>query len=147
MKTKLEMSSFAATLTFPGGLPAFEHETQFRLHLDPASEPVGSLRSCVTPSLRFLVVPVLEIEREYALEMAHEDLVLLGLDGETPPVIGIDVECLAILAAREGQPVTANLLAPVVINRRNSRGVQAVRLDSRYSHSHPLAGGPGDVQC
>jgi flagellar assembly factor FliW len=42
-----------------------------------------------------------------------------------------------VLSIREGGP-TANLLAPLVINMRNLKAVQAVAAESGYSHQHVL---------
>jgi flagellar assembly factor FliW len=42
-----------------------------------------------------------------------------------------------VLSIRETGP-TANLLAPIVVNLRNRRAVQAVAAESDYSHQHAL---------
>jgi flagellar assembly factor FliW len=47
--------------------------------------------------------------------------------------------CLAILTVPKEGPVTANLLAPVVVNLATRVAVQAVRADTMYSHRHPIA--------
>ena len=46
---------------------------------------------------------------------------------------------------KAGRSPTANLLAPVVINRASGRAVQAVRSDRVYSHKHPLL--PQEAPC
>ena len=45
--------------------------------------------------------------------------------------------CLTVLSVRETGP-TANLLAPIVVNLRNRKAVQAVAAESDYSHQHAL---------
>jgi len=47
----------------------------------------------------------------------------------------------------EGKMPTANLLAPVVVNLKTRRGLQAIQVDSSYSHQHPVlaAGGRAGV--
>jgi flagellar assembly factor FliW len=52
--------------------------------------------------------------------------------------MGSEVLCLAIVSAQTDGTLTANLLAPVVINLNTRVGVQAVRQDARYSHQHKL---------
>jgi flagellar assembly factor FliW len=47
------------------------------------------------------------------------------------------VACLAILTLPE-RGTTANLLAPVVINIKNMKAVQAIAPDCAYSHQHIL---------
>ena len=70
--------------------------------------------------------------------MTFEDLELIGLETGHQPEIGADVDCLAVLVSPEDGPPSANLLAPIVINRRNRLGTQAIRLDSVYSYAHQL---------
>jgi flagellar assembly factor FliW len=54
------------------------------------------------------------------------------------------VLCLAVLSIRETGP-TANLLAPVVINPKACRAVQAVAEGGGYSHQHALE--PLEAAC
>jgi flagellar assembly factor FliW len=123
----------AAILHFPAGLPGFEHCTRFALLERLPAAPIVFLQSLDQPEVCFLTAPVMEIDPAYQLAMTPEDLNCLGI--QSPK----DVMCLAILAAAEDGRFTANLLAPVVIDRKTRRAVQAVRVDSRYSHQHPLA--------
>jgi flagellar assembly factor FliW len=64
--------------------------------------------------------------------MNNEDLGHLGLTASRQPRIGEDVLCLTVLSMHETGP-TANLLAPIVVNLRNRRAVQAVSVESEYS--------------
>jgi flagellar assembly factor FliW len=123
----------AAILLFPAGLPGFEHCTRFALLERPAAAPIVFLQSLDRPEVCFLAAPVTEIDPAYQLAMTQEDLNCIGIPSAK------DVLCLAILAPAEDGRFTANLLAPVVIDRKTRRAVQAVRVDSRYSHQHPLA--------
>lgn len=125
-------------LDFPSGLPGFDHQTRFLLVERPAAAPVVFLQSLDTPSLCFLAAPMDSIDAQYELAITPDDLRLLGFDQRRVPRPGAEVLCLAILAAPENGPMTANLLAPVVVDLRTRRAVQAVRVDSRYSHQHRL---------
>jgi flagellar assembly factor FliW len=129
----------SAVVTFPGGLPGFENETRFVLVEQPDLAPVVCLQSIDTPELCFLASPVAAFVPGYELNISREDLDRLELDPEDPLQPGPDLLCLAILCAPENGPVTANLLAPVVIHLPTRRAVQAVRTDSRYSHQHAIA--------
>jgi flagellar assembly factor FliW len=125
------------TLQFPAGLPGFEQCTRIALVERPSAAPLVFLQSLDLAEVCFLAAPVTTIDPEYQLSMTLEDLDCLGLESrETAD----DLLCLAILAPSESGKFTANLLAPVVIHQRTRRGVQAVRIDSRYSHQHPLGG-------
>ena len=123
---------------FSSGLPAFEDETQF-LPIEPAaSAPIVFLQSLRQSSLCFLTLPILAVDPQYDLAITLEDLQSLGLDPGRQPRIDADLTCLAVIAVTENGAVNANLLAPILINRRDRRGVQAIRVDSIYSHEYPV---------
>jgi flagellar assembly factor FliW len=54
---------------------------------------------------------------------------------------------LALVSLHDGFSATANLMAPLVINLRNRRGVQAIRQDNLYSHQHPIQPTSTEVAC
>jgi flagellar assembly factor FliW len=122
---------------FPCGLPGFDERRRFMPLRFERSDPLIFLQSLEDPGLCFITVPVLVADPAYRLEMEAEDLEAIGLDGFRQPRIGEDVMCLAVVSARPDGP-TANLLAPVVVNLRNRRAVQAVAAARGYSHQHPL---------
>ncbi|HLJ14301.1 MAG TPA: flagellar assembly protein FliW [Bryobacteraceae bacterium] len=127
-----------AVLEFPHGLPAFEDQTQFIAIERPGYSPLVFLQSLLQPELCFLTLPVTVVEPRYELSVGNEDLTALDLDTMSRPRIGSEVLCFAILSVAENRPTTANLLAPVVVNLKNRRAVQAVRMDAIYSHQHTL---------
>jgi flagellar assembly factor FliW len=127
-------------LEFPAALPAFEDQTSFVIVKRSALGPLVFLQSLANPKLCFITLPMGLIDPGYELELIAEDARLLGLDQTADGAVRdpIDLLCLAMLVVTENRP-TANLMAPVVINLKNRRGVQAVRVDTRYSYQHPLA--------
>jgi flagellar assembly factor FliW len=66
-----------------------------------------------------------------------QDLEALEFSAHHQPRIGAEVLCLAVLSIRK-TGTTANLLAPVVVNLKNYKAVQAVSPESGYSHQHLL---------
>ncbi len=128
-------------IRFPAGLPAFEWELEFLAIERPANAPLVFLQSARTPGLCFLALPIEGIDPNYRPAIIQEDLRALGLAEGRQPRLGIEVRCLAIVAVTGESSVTANLLAPIMINPSNRRGLQAIRLDSLYSHRHPVAEG------
>ena len=134
-------------LDFPHGLPGFETATRFVLKQQPSFAPVSFLKATDTPDLCFLVIPVQSILPDYSLAVTADDLRTLALEETRQPEIGKDALCLAILTAPEQGPLTANLLAPVVINLAAGRGVQAVRSDAVYSHRHVIAALETEAGC
>jgi flagellar assembly factor FliW len=126
-----------STVEFPHGLPGFEERTRFVALTLPGSKPLVFLQSLEERSLCFVTLPALSIDQDYRLEVCDEDLALLGLAPERQPRIGEEVACLAVLTFSESGP-TANLLAPIVINLRSLKAVQAIAPECGYSHQHAL---------
>lgn len=132
---------------FPFGLPAFEEEKSF-VPIDlPGKEPLLFLQSASRPDLCFLCFPVLVVDAAYQLSVPAEDLELLDLSTARQPRIGSEVLVLALLSLKENQAASANLMAPVVINLKNRRAVQAIRGDAAYSPEHPIRGVAREEAC
>jgi flagellar assembly factor FliW len=126
-----------AAMEFPRGLPGFDDRRRFVALQFEDSAPLTFLQSLEIPDLCFITMPVLAVDPQYRLNVSGEDLTELELSPTCQPRIGEDVLCLTVLSLGEDGP-TANLLAPVVVNVRNLRAVQAVAPDSGYSHQHAL---------
>jgi flagellar assembly factor FliW len=101
------------------------------------NDPLIYLQSLEDPALCFITMPILAADPGYRLKVSREDLGRLGLNSGRQPRIGDDVLCLTVLSIRETGP-TANLLAPIVVNLRNRKAVQAVAPESDYSHQFAL---------
>jgi flagellar assembly factor FliW len=126
-----------AAIEFPCGLPGFDDRRRFVALQFEDTAPLVFLQSLEVPDLCFITMPVLAVDPQYRLEVASEDLGQLELPLTCQPRVGEDVLCLAVLSIGESGP-TANLLAPVVVNLRTLKAVQAVAPDSGYSHQHAL---------
>jgi flagellar assembly factor FliW len=122
----------ASALRFPGGLPGFEDHYRFVIVEQRELSPIVFLQSLESADLCFLALPVQVVEPSYEAEISPDDLEAIGLDPSKEYV------CLALLASAENGRLTANLLAPVVINPSTRTAVQSVRSDTRYSHQHAL---------
>jgi len=127
----------ASVLNFPAGLPGFESEQRFIALEQPAHNPLVFLQSLATPDLCFVALPVLAIEPSYELEMDESDLELLALDPSETPATSKGLLRLALVTISESG-ITANLLAPIVINTASLRAVQAISPGQKYSRQHPL---------
>ena len=130
---------------FPLGLPGFEEERSFLLITPLTAKPLVFLQSLGRPELCFVTLPLEVVDPNYQLSVGVEDWKVLGLAGQTPSAVGLEqaardggrMRYLAIISLTDSRP-TANLLAPLVINLEDRRGVQAIRLDNFYSHQHPV---------
>ena len=126
-----------SVLEFPSGLPGFEERRLFLALQFADSKPLVFLQSLDDPGLCFVTLPVLVADPEYSLKVSMEDRELVGLPSTSALRIGPDVLCLTVLSLEESGP-TANLLAPLVVNISNLKGVQAIASESDYSHQHAL---------
>ena len=131
--------SFAAesVFEFPEGLPGFEGLRRFVPVQSPVTAPILFLQSAEDAALCFTTLPVRVVDPRYRLQMVERYLQVLQWPAGRQPRIGEELLCLAVLSIRE-TGTTANLLAPVVVNLKNNRAVQAVAEESGYSHQHPL---------
>ena len=122
---------------FPNGLPGFEERRRFLPVQNPRTAPIVFLQSLEEPSLCFTTLPVWVVDPQYRLRVMEQDLEVLELTADRQPRIGDEILCLAVLSIRN-TGTTANLLAPVVVNLKNYKAVQAVSAESGYSHRHLL---------
>lgn len=129
-----------AVVEFREGIPGFENEMQFLLIERPDLKPLVFMQSLETPGLCFMTLPVFTVAADYRLEMADADRSVLDLPPQ--PVIGRDVACLVIANLHSNGTVTVNLLAPLVIDLKTRRAVQAILSESGYSHEYEVLAEP-----
>jgi flagellar assembly factor FliW len=123
---------------FPTGLPAFINETHFVPIESPQHSPLLFLQSKAQPALCFLALPIQVVDPDYRLAVAREDLVSLDLAPDRQPGLESEVAVLVLLSLHDRLAATANLMAPIVVNLKTRRALQAIRQDSKYSHQHPV---------
>lgn len=114
-------------------LPGFPDRRQFALVTLDEDGVLCALRSLEEPDLRFLVVPPAPFFPDYAPEV--DDAVVSDLG------IGSGDDALVLLVLKAGESLadtTANLLAPVVVNRRTRQAAQVILDDPSLSVRAPL---------
>lgn len=126
-------------LTFPEGLPGFESRRTFVLVPHPVaddapSSPFQWLQSTEDGELAFLAIDPARLFPHYAPRLAPVDLAALELDGEDPPHL------YALLTVPKGDPcgITANLMAPVVVNPVRGLARQVVVNGDEWGLRHRL---------
>jgi flagellar assembly factor FliW len=124
-------------IEFPRGVPGFEAYRRFVAVHFGHTDPLIFVQSLEDAALCFVTMPVRAVDPDYRLSVSREDLGLVGLRWERQPRIGEEIHCLAVLSFKE-TGTTANLLAPIVINLKNLKAVQAVAQEGGYSHRHVL---------
>jgi len=121
-----------SVLSFPDGLPGFEHLRRFVVLSANATAPLQCLVAVDSPDVAFLAIDPRLVEPGFTCALETPDLVRLETDGKEPMV------WLAILAVDEDEVITANLHAPVVINPARMIGRQVLPRTSDYSVRHRL---------
>ena len=122
-------------LFFPAGLPGLPGSRRYLL-LDIAEQrPFRWLQSCDEPEIALVVVDPLLFFPDYRVEVSAEELNALGLEVEPEDAC----EVLAVLVVPpDPRLITANLLAPLIINHRSRRGAQVILSNSPYTTRHYL---------
>jgi flagellar assembly factor FliW len=132
---------------FPSGIPGFEQHTQFLLVEQAQSHPVVFVQSLLSPDLCFIALPVLVVDPQYRLELSEEDLASVKFPDSTPPRLGEDVACLALVTVTENSEPTANLRSPLVLNLKQRLGIQIIHQDVGYSFRQPIRTHEESTRC
>lgn len=120
-------------INFPQGLPGFPDEKTFAFLLYQTDSPFAFLQSIKEPDLTFLIVAPFTFFQDYDFEVDDEFARQLGLSTEKLP------EVFNVVSIREKtEEMTANLLAPIIINWHNQTGMQIVLEKTPYTLRHRL---------
>ncbi|MFS0872193.1 flagellar assembly protein FliW [Paenibacillus xylanilyticus] len=119
------------TYTFHKGIPGFEELKSFELQ---QHDEVFSLFSSVEePAVAFVIVNPFDFQPDYEFELSPENVEDLCV---TDPD-DVEVRCIITLHDKI-QNATANLLAPIVFNKKKRFGKQIVLQNTEYKTKHAL---------
>ena len=119
---------------FAQGIPAFEDEHEFVLIPYDAESPYLFLQSCQTPDLAFLMTSPYLFFKDYEFEIDDATEKKLGL--QSPEDVAVYV--LLTIPGGSIKDMTANLMAPVIINQNTLDAAQLVLEKSPYQTKHRL---------
>ena len=119
---------------FKNGIPAFEEEHEFLIIPYDEESPYYFMQSLKTPELAFLITTPFIFFPEYMIEIDDETIEELDIKKQE------DVMLYTLITIPNGSVryMTANLLAPVVINTENMQAKQMVMEKTRYTTKHRL---------
>jgi flagellar assembly factor FliW len=121
-----------AVLDFGGGIPGFPSSRHFRLEaLAPELQPFCVMRSVSETGISFVLVPPGTLFPDYTIEIDEQHVANLGLESAD--------DAMVFTIVTLGQSPTANLLGPLVVNRRTRAAAQVVQYQSSYRAAEPLA--------
>ena len=119
---------------FEKGIPAFEDEHEFVILPYEEESPYYFMQSLQSPDLAFLLTVPFLFFPEYSFEIDDETMAELEIKNQD------DVFYYSMITIPNGsiRYMTANLLAPVVLNSENMRAKQVVLEKSNYTTKHRL---------
>ena len=137
-RTEIDASTEASTVTsgaelyFASGLLGFERNQLLELITDPELSPYQWLRG-KDADQSFLVIPPGYVVENYNIDLADEDVALLGLEHPEDAVV------LSIATYHPDETVTVNLKGPIVYNQVTKAARQIVpRNAADLSLAHPV---------
>lgn len=115
------------------GIIGFKDIKEYVLLNAGEGSPFMWLQAVREPDLAFIVIPPSSFCPDYKLEVTKEDLNSIGLENPDDAVI------LSIVVVPEDPSrMTANLLAPVVVNPKTWQGKQMISTNPRYNVRHNI---------
>lgn len=124
----------AKIVHFKDGIPAFEDEHEFIILPYEEESPYYFMQSLRSPDLAFLLTIPFLFFNDYSFEIDDETIKELDIKNQD------DVFYYSMITIPNGSVryMTANLLAPIVVNSENMRAKQVVLEKSNYTTKHRL---------
>lgn len=119
-------------IDLPQGFYGFTQYHSYAL-IDAAQKPFIWVQSLEDKELAFLALDPFLVRPDYEIDI--EDSLLAPLQIESPSDVLVFV---LITVPGNGNPITANLQGPLIINRKNNRAIQAILADPRWQIKHDL---------
>jgi flagellar assembly factor FliW len=115
-------------IEFPKGLPGFEHCKRFSLFHDDVGQPiVFTLQSLDDPDVALPLTDPAQLGFHYELTLDDDDVEMLELGGAEDVAVAVILRRAEDAEPRDGAAnggISANLMAPLVINTRKRRAIQ-----------------------
>ena len=119
-------------VSFPAGLLGFEQFKDYVL-LDARQKPFFYLQSLNVSELAFILIDPFLFRADYSVDVNDESLGEIGISSPEEVLV-----FTIVTVPGDGGNATANLMGPVIINKTNRRGMQAVLTDARWKVKHDI---------
>jgi len=120
-------------ICFQNGLPGFNGKKTFAFIAYGENSPFAFLQDVEEPNLTFVVAEPFSFFQDYSFKLEDEVVAELGLSDDNPPGIFNIVR----IPEKTGE-MTANLLAPIVINWQTRNAMQLILEKSPYTVRHQI---------
>lgn len=119
---------------FQEGIPAFEGENEFVLLPYDENSPYFFMQSLKTPELAFIITVPFLFFPDYTIEIDDDTVKKLEIKNQE----NVEIYTLITIPNGSVRYMTANLLAPIVLNTDNMQAKQIVMDKSNYRTKHRL---------
>lgn len=114
---------------FPDGLFGFEEVKQYFL-LDSKEGPFYWLQSAEHPELAFVLIDPRVFKNNYTLSLTDDDY--RAIDAQKGEVIDFAI----VTVPEDPEKISANLMGPIIINRKTRKARQAISENDEYTVKH-----------
>ncbi|NKE06798.1 flagellar assembly protein FliW [Mesobacillus selenatarsenatis] len=122
-------------LHFEKGIPGFPEEVKFVILPLNEDGSFSVMQSVETAELAFVITSPFAFFHDYDFKLEDSIVEELELKSEN------DVTVYSILTVEDPfEKTTANLQAPVIINKTNNKAKQVILIDEKYKTKHNLFG-------
>jgi len=110
----------------PLGLFGFEEYVEFVLLDDVEHRPFFWLQSVDVKEIAFILLNPFFIRKDYEANVTNEELAEIGIKSPENALVFV-----IVTIPQDGSPMTANLQGPIIINKENMTGMQAILSDAK----------------
>jgi len=120
-------------VSIPQGLFGFEEYIEYVLLDDSEHPPFLWLQSVDEKEIAFVLINPFLFREDYEANVTNEELAEIGIKSSDNAII-----LVIVTIPQDGGPMTANLQGPLIINKENMTGMQAVLSDSKWKTRHDI---------
>ena len=120
-------------ILFEKGIPGFENYRYFNVNIVEGIKRFYHIVSKEDSNIGFISISPFDIKKDYEIDLDDEFIKELDIKDEKDVL----VICLITLG-KSLKDSTANLKAPIIINKKNNRGKQLILQDDKYKIKEPL---------
>jgi len=119
-------------ISIPQGLFGFEDYIDYVL-LDSDNQPFLWLQSVDEKEIAFILINPFLFRKDYEANITNEELAEIGIKSSENALVFV-----IVTIPQDGGPMTANLQGPLIINKENMMGMQAILSESKWKTRHDI---------
>lgn len=119
-------------VSIPQGLFGFEDYIEYVL-LDSENPPFLWLQSVDEKEIAFVLIDPFLFRKDYEANVTNEELAEIGIKSSENALVFV-----IVTIPQDGGSMTANLQGPLIINKENMTGMQAILSDAKWKTKHDI---------